>query len=261
MDSGTSIGYQLVLRLQDDRVIAPHATSRRALARSVLAVGRERGLLAFGAADTHLHLLVLCDRGAAGLLARSLETALGSELELSVSFSTPAITPIHDQRHLGAAFAYVQRNARKHGIADPRTTEASSLHDLPSLRTIAPWLAERVRQALPRVRRTDLLEILAMPQLGVDGDVSGDLPDACAAVFGLADLAGRSTEAVRARATGVALATGLWTSGAIAAALGVTGRTVERLRLHPVAPADLEGLRRQFAWRAALRPAGTGPNF
>ena len=51
-----------MLRLRDDRVIAPTTAARRTLAGVVLGLGREPGLLAFSGADTHVHLLVACDR-------------------------------------------------------------------------------------------------------------------------------------------------------------------------------------------------------
>lgn len=261
MDSGTSIAFQIVLRLVDDRVIAPDSASRRVLAATIARVGRDRGLLAFGAADTHIHVAALCDRINAGLLARSLEMALRTALALPVCFAAPSITRVSDQHHLKATFGYVQRNARRHGIADPDATEGSSLHDLLGMRTTSLWLGDRVRGALPRTTRGDLLDLLAMPGLGVVGPVGADLADATAAVFGLRDCRGRTPEAVSARATGISLVTGIWTPDAIAETFRVSVRTVERLRSWPVVPADREGLRRQLAWRAAARAASGKVGF
>lgn len=248
-----SVGYQVVLRLEDDRVIARDAGARRALARTLARIGRERGLLAFGAADTHVHVLSLADRAAAGVLARSLERALPGELGLPVRFAPARITPVNDQHHLGAVFGYVQTNARRHGIADPEAAEASSLHDLLRLRTGALWLADRVRQALPIVGRADLLKLLGAPGLGVTGDVGPDLPDACAAAFGIGQCVGISPVAIRARAAGISEVAGIWTNSTIASAFGVSVRTVERVRLQGVDPLDRQVLQRQLAWRAALR--------
>ena len=55
-----AIAHHLMLRLVDSRVIAPTEASRLELARSVLTIGRDYDLLAFGAADTHAHLEAAC---------------------------------------------------------------------------------------------------------------------------------------------------------------------------------------------------------
>ncbi len=252
MEPGEMIGYQVVLRLADDRVMAPDARGRRALASVVLAAGRERGLLAFGAADTHLHLLAQGDRRGAGLLARGVELGLRSALALPIGFAAPAITPIQDQNHLRSAFGYVQRNARRHGIVDPTATEASSLHDLLGMRRVAPWLVDRVRGVLPRVTRATLLELIALPGLGTLGDVGPDLADATAAVFALPCLEGNSAGAVRARVTGISLVKGEWTPASIGRTFGVGERAVRRLATLAPDPMDVQSLRRQLAWRAAV---------
>lgn len=236
-------------------MIAPDAAARRALASAVTRVGRERGLLAFGAADTHLHLLALSDRPGAGLLARGTELALRAALALPVAFGAPAITPIEDQRHLMSAFGYVQRNARRHGNLDPMATEASSLHDLLALRRNAPWLILRVKRALPRVTRASLLELMAMPDFGCDGAVSSELADAAAAAFALPDLAGKAPEAVRARLAGIALVKGVWTPQTIAATFHICERAVRRIASQTADPLDVVALRRQLAWRSAARLA------
>ena len=56
-----ALGHHIMLRLDDSRVIAPVVEDRRAMARAVLKAGRPFRLLAFRAADTHLHLEVACD--------------------------------------------------------------------------------------------------------------------------------------------------------------------------------------------------------
>ena len=76
-----------MLCLREDRVIAVDLAARRTLARTVLKAGRSRGLLAFRAADTHLHLQVACGRPEAGELARRLEIALVRALRLAVGFA------------------------------------------------------------------------------------------------------------------------------------------------------------------------------
>jgi len=82
------LAHHLMLRLRDDRVIAPTTAARRTLAGVVLGLGREPGLLAFSGADTHVHLLVACDRAASGQLARRAEISLTRRLAPGVGFST-----------------------------------------------------------------------------------------------------------------------------------------------------------------------------
>ena len=249
--------YQVVLRLADDRVLASNSITRRALARGVTAVGRDRGLLAFGAADTHLHILAVCARAEAGLLARGLALALRVPLGTTVTFSQATITPVKDHWHLKSTFAYVQRNARKHGIVDPGASEASSLHDILGMRACAPWLGERVRQLLPRTTRADLLEMLALPGLGTAGEPGPDLADAAAATFGEPSLRALTPSAVRARAAAVSLVAGRWTPDEIASRLGISLRSVQRLTAQPASAIDQAALRRQLAWRAMI---GTSPS-
>ena len=253
MGTGTFIGYQLVLRATDDRVLCPDAARRRALARTTASVGLERGLLAFGAADTHLHVLAICDRPAAGKFAQALALALRPALRLPVGFDCTRITPIEDQHHLRSAFAYVQRNARRHGVADPDATEASSLHDLLGLRRSAPWLPDRVRRALPRVTRAVLVELMAVPEPADFQTPGAGLADAAAALFALPDLAGKGAEAVRARVAALSIVEALWTPEASAKALGITPRAARRLALREVDALDVAALRRQLAWRETVR--------
>lgn len=252
MEAGTFIGYQVVLRAADDRVLAPDSYTRRRLAATMLEVGRDFGLLAFGAADTHIHSLAICDRVAAGRLAQSLQAALRPALRLPVPFEPARLTPIEGQSHLVACFPYVLRNARKHGILDPCASEGSSVHDLLGLRRTAPWLRDRVRATLPRLTRRDLLPILGVRDLGGSGALGPDLADAAAATFALPDLRGRSDLVVRGRVAALALVRLVWTPAAIAEVLHITERTVHRLGERPPDPADVEALRRQLAWRHAI---------
>lgn len=246
-------GYQLVMRLAGSRVLAPDAPSRRALARALLSVGRDRGLLAFGAADTHLHALTTANREGAGELAQAIAVSLHAALETSVPFQLTDITPVEDQHHLLSTFKYVQRNASHHGLADPAATEASSLHDLLGMRFLAPWLNERVRQAFPRLRRAELLQVLQLPTLGVEGEpVPTLLADAAAASIGRGALNGHEPIVVAARAAAITLVGGAWKATETARALGITVRSVHRLALRPGDPTIVRAIRRHLAWRATL---------
>src|SRR5687767_10756998 len=51
------LGYHVILRLGDDRVIAPSRGERRRFARKLAALAREFPVLAWKLADTHLHVV------------------------------------------------------------------------------------------------------------------------------------------------------------------------------------------------------------
>jgi|GEM_PF-816447 len=257
MSVGSPLGFHLVLRSEDDRVLAPGGRERRALVSVVLAAGKARGLLAFGAADTHLHVLTTADRAAAGQLAHALAIGLHAALAVPAPFAPVRIRPVEHHRHLLNAFRYVMSNAAHHGVVDPAATDASSLHDLLHLRSVAPWLADRVRRALPRVDRADLLEVLGLPQLGLvpSGGFEPGWLDAAAAVRLLPGLDGRAPRAAAARAALVAVALPLCNVRTLAPVLAIDPRSVRRLA-QAADPLDVVALQRQLAWREAL--AGRG---
>lgn len=84
--SGEAIGFHVTLRLADDRPIATSVADLRVLARVVLEQGEARGLVAFGAADNHLHAMLVSDRVNAGAFAHYVETSLRWRLRLRVPF-------------------------------------------------------------------------------------------------------------------------------------------------------------------------------
>ena len=70
---GKPLGYHVMTRLQDGRVIAPTARERRILACTVLEKAQDHRLLAFSGADTHLHLEAAEDQQTTNELARRVE--------------------------------------------------------------------------------------------------------------------------------------------------------------------------------------------
>jgi len=93
------IGFHVTIRLEDDRPIAVTQAALRVIARVVLEQGEERGLLAFGAADDHLHAALATDRASAGAFARYVESALVWRLGLAARFERARIRPLQDQKH------------------------------------------------------------------------------------------------------------------------------------------------------------------
>ena len=246
-----AIAHHIMLRLVDSRVIAPTEPARCVLARSILGVGRDLGLLAFRGSDIHVHVEAVCSRRAAGELARRAELSLGRRLALPVSFERARIKAVGDQRHLANLFDYLMRQEDRHGTAlDPDFT-ASSLPDLLGMRVLGGYTMDRVCQHLPRVRRPQLLSYLGVCDLDAAPLSLDHLADAAAAAFGLLDLGSNRREAVRARRAAAQAALSLGTAEAVAAKLGVKVRAIHRLRTQPVAPAAVAAVKLQLRRRSA----------
>jgi len=184
------LGFHVRLRLRDDRVIAQSPAHRRALARIVLAQARRDRLLAFGVADTHLHLETGGDRAAAGQLARRIEIQTRLALPLPVGFSPAYFKPILNQSHLSHSFTYILKQESHHGLQSDLLHEASNLPDLLGLRLLGGYTVANVQAMLPRVRREALLEILGAPGLADSPCPPAFLAESAAAALGLADLSG-----------------------------------------------------------------------
>ncbi|MCC6524906.1 MAG: hypothetical protein IT373_19780 [Polyangiaceae bacterium] len=273
-----ALGHHVVLKLYDERVIAPTPAAQRVLGRTALRVGEGFPLVALRAADTHIHLLVACDEATARELARRVAGSLRRALALPVRFDRARATPVVDQRHLLNSFRYVLRQHARHGIASDPLFDASNLPDLLGMRLLGAFTQAHVGALLPRLARPELRALLGVPELDEPRPVSlDDLADAAAGAAGLADLCDRSRAAVAARraaaqavahstATGAtaacATATGATASTStathpsareLASALGVGQHAVRKLLLQPVEPALLRAVRLQLRARAALR--------
>ena len=244
----TALAHHLMLKLRDKRVIAPTRAARRRLARSVLDRADEFHVVAFRAADNHIHLLALCDRPAAGELARRVELSLRQPSP----FLPAHIKGVGDQDYLYSCFRYILDQERHHEIELDPLHEASALPDLLGLRSVAPAIVGRVRSRLPRIKRRALLRHLGEPDLERPVELWSRLPDAAAAALALPSLEGRSARQVEARAAAVHAAQELGPT-AIARALGCSRMTVHRLRLRTARPDLVRAVRRQLRLREQVR--------
>lgn len=254
----STLAHHFMLRCRDDRVLTPSVGTRRALARVVLAQGRGAGLLAFRAADTHLHVLSAVGRPEAGELGRRLSLALGRVLALPVGFEPVRIVPVLDQRHLSNAFHYILGQDQHHGFGHDPTHDASNLPDLLGLRVIGVFTADSVRNHLPRVNRTSLLA-----HLGADPQACSEplaaLADAAAAAVGLHLLVGREPLVVAARRAAV-IAAGATPISEVAELLSLPLRTTQRLRCEGAPPELVRAVRLQLGLRARCpEPAFVAP--
>lgn len=237
------IAHHIRLRLRADRVIAPSTREQRLLATAALKLGRLFVLLAFRAADTHIHLQAACDGAAACEYGRRLAISLQRRLSIGVGFEPTYVQPILDQRHLVRTFFYILRQHTRHGLSNDPLHEASNIPDLLGLRINGRYTAGNVRAKLPRVTRPMLLEQLGCAELATSDDRPEDvcfdhLADAAAAAIGEPELRGRSSRIVAARRAAAHVAAPDLPSERIAQHLGIARRTVDRLLTEP-APAEL----------------------
>lgn len=250
------IGFHLTMRLADDRVIAPSEAARRRIVRLVHHHGAACGLLGFRVVDSHIHRLVLCDRAAAGELARRLAIAIQAVLAPGAPFEHYRCRPFTDAAHRRNAFEYVLRQNAKHGVAHDPRHDGSVLPDLLGLRVGGREVALRVREHLPRITRQNLLvhlgvaELEERPMEGLGPGLAAVVAGAAAA-FALPDLEGSSDTTLRARAAAIAAVPGASTA-LLVGALGVSARCVQRTRLLTPPPGDVRAVRLQFAFGVAL---------
>ena len=155
-----ALAYHVMLRLDDGRLIAPTGPLMRATARVIYEQGATRGLIAFRVVDTHVHAIVAASRRVAGRFANYTATSLGWRLGLPVAFDHARIRPICTQSHLERAFAYVLRQAERHGTHLDPAHEGSSVPDLVGLRIPPnePW--RLVHPLMPRLNPSAVLSLI-----------------------------------------------------------------------------------------------------
>jgi hypothetical protein len=241
-DPDSALGYHVMIRLDDDRVLTRNTDARRVAARVFLRHGRRAGLVAFAIADTHAHAVVVCSRAAAGRFAHAVEVALSRQLKLEVCFEPARIKAIRTQRHLYGCFYYVLRQDDHHGIRVDRAREGTSLPDLLGLRVGASYVRENVRSLLPRVDVSAFWSMVAL-------DEARPL-DALRATLGLARHEGLPPHGLRALAH---VLEGDTSRGA--ALLARSRRAVQRMRASKPDPALLAALRTRLAAVPPTEPA------
>jgi hypothetical protein len=258
-----ALGHHVMLRLEDDRVIARTPAERRAAARIVYEQGESRGLIAFAFADSHLHVLLACDRVEAGRFARYVAVALRSTMRIPVRFARSRIKKIADQHHLASTYRYILRQEARHGTdADPfrdgshvpdcvgaRVLLARSRRD-PDQRTILgqETMAAAAR-LLPRIRTPELVAQLGGEELLSAAPAYESLADAAAAAFGLGTLDDPDGIATIARRAAIHAAVGTLGPARVAILLGVSTRTVRRQARRSIPPAFVRAVGLQLRFR------------
>lgn len=206
----TTLGHHVMLRCEDDRVLAPGPAQRRALARSIYKVAGDAQLLAFGAADTHLHMEVLGERDAATSLVQRVGCSLHWSLSLGSRFTPARLKPLADYGHQRSTFHYVQNQQRRHEVRSDPLMDATSLPDLLGMRVIdCGSLHQLVREQFPRLQRHEILQHLGLSSLEpatpdqleslVRAGQHALLRDAAAGAVAVGALVGQRDEVVAAR--------------------------------------------------------------
>lgn len=248
------LGYHLMCRLHDDRVIAPQAWQRRVVARCVLERCREAPLLCFHLVDSHLHLAILAQLAMCMEFARRVEKSITQRLKLEVGFVRARHKPIADQHHLFNLFDYILRQQSRHGLDWDPFFDASNLPDLLGLRTLGAYTRRNVGERLPRIKRSYLLNRLGVEGLQpADGplDLLGEatLAAACANEFVGAE--GRA-----ARVAALAVAGGRLSVVRLGELLGINRRTISRMRRQEADQSLVHAIRLQLALRSQREPSG-----
>lgn len=231
------------------------AAGLRLASQIVFEHGDSRGLLAFRFADTHLHVLLMCLRAAAGIFARSVEGALRKRLGIPIAFEGARIRPIETVRHLSNGFRYTFRQEAHHGTAFDPAHEGSNLPELLGMRVRPSGIGARVRAAVPRLTRATLLEWLGTSVID-DSEASTDITlvsEASAAAFGIANLYGLSRAHASARRAAVHVLDKLAPEHDPATLLSLPVRSVNRYRVEQAPATDLRAVERQLRLRTFLR--------
>jgi hypothetical protein len=252
------IAWHITARLSLDRLLATSPLEYRSLARVVRdnatpRTGFDPGLVAYSMPDSHLHLLVRCDRRTAGRFVRCLESALCRRMPLPVGFERARFTPVNTQRHLCYAFDYILRQHERHESQSDPYREATSLPDLLGLRLSSAFVANNANRCMPRLDPSHLVKHLGHPlRQGTNPEVL--VASACAVML-IDSLQGNRPDAVLARRLAVhwGAEQGLKHVD-IASCLGLSPRSVRRSLRRQVDPSLTTAVGLQVGLREVNNP-------
>ena len=249
------IGYHVMCRLTDDRVIAPTTRTRRVVAATVLEKCRGYRLLCFNAVDTHIHLNVGENRQVSGELARRIEIAVHYRLGLPVPFAPPKFKAIDSQRYLRTCFDYVLNQQPHHGLEWDPYREASNLPDLLGLRPLGLYTVQTIRQMLPRIGREHLLTHFGIEALAEADGPPEQIIAAALSAAALPALAGRGPRVRAVRRAVVEIGQAELSLTRLARMLGVSRQTLHRDLRVPVDGQLVGAIRLQLGLRQAVAAA------
>jgi hypothetical protein len=266
------LGYHLVLYPSDHRIIAAEPATRRVVVRTILEIARAFALLAVGMPDTHLHLAALCDRLAAGDLARRVGAALRRRLRLPLPFAAREPKPLESPDHQRRSFHYIQGQSKHHELGrrwDP-FCEATNVPDLIGARLVGGYTIDNVRRTFPRMHSPQYHQRLGMkplpPWQGEPPEALAHLREATLRAACLPELAGGSEERRAARSAALAVAGPELSQAELIEMLGISRTTAYRDGQRPADAALAHAIRKQLTWsqrvmadRGAHGDRGDGP--
>ena len=245
-----------MLRLDYDTLLLPDLHLRRTVSRrlAVLTESHQLGAWFFG--DTHVHLAWFGPPPMVVEGTRRVQLIVQASQRPGVRFLPPRYKWFHDQGHRSNTTHYCLSQADGHGLTQDPFGDGDCRVDLLGLRVCAPGLAHRVRRFVPRLQEAYVAE-----RLGLTPDeltawtrplpepAYEHLAEVAAAALGLPSLEGRRPAVVVARAAAVHACLPEVSSAVLGAALGVTPRAVQKIRLRTADPAAVLAVRRQARWR------------
>ena len=257
------LGYYLVLYPSDHRIIAADPATRRQVVRTILEIARAFALLAVGMPDTHLHLAALCDRLAAGDLARRVGAALRRRLRLPLPFAAREPKPLESPDHQRRCFHYIQGQSSHHELGmrwDP-FCEATNVPDLIGARLVGDYTIDNVRRTFPRMHSPQYYRRLGMkplePWQGDPSEVLAHLREATLRAACLPDLRGQAGARRAARTAALAVAGQDLSRAELTERLGISRTTVYRDGQRPPDSALAHAIRKQLAWSHRVHGAAT----
>ena len=237
------------------------SSERLAGVRALGRVAGERTLL-LAVVDDHVHMVVRCAAGRAGLLGRTVRMALRPLV--SAPAEPARVRRVEDRSHLRWLVRYVLAQVEHHGLAGhPATDPGSCFQDLVGARRV-PGLrvAELLAAALPRFRLRHAYAAVGLPTSPLEpAETSAvrrrgaqGLAEASAAALGMPwPLRGKTGLATRARAATCQLGCAAGISVAeLAFALDIGRSAVSRLSRCAAEPQDHMATRLQLALRGAV---------
>jgi len=234
--------------------------SLRAAVRALAAVAGEKTVL-FCIVDDHVHLVVRCDRTAAGRLAQSISVSLQRLTDVGIKAGT-YIGPVESRAHLFRLVGYLLTQPPHHGLSvHPALWTGSCFQDLVGARVVG-ILGQPLASFFPRFQLSSVMETVGLgsrlPAPADDGSVRAAgavrlAAAACAALSVGPPLVGRSDLVVRARTACAVLTsrTGMATRET-ASALHLTMRATQRLALSAPDEQVLLAIRRRLALEDAV---------
>ena len=253
------IGYHVMCRFKDRRVIAPTPEARRLVSRIILEKAVGHRLLALNGADNHLHQALVEPRSVCGRLVHRIETSVKAQLKIPVGWDEPLFKPIWNQGHLYHAFGYILDQEPRHELARDPYHEATNLSDLLGLRVLGAYTANYVREYLPRISRVDLLRHLGVEELVEATGPPSLVVRATLAASGLQDLTSRDAEGRAARCAAMEVVGGQVSRTRLAAMLEVDRRTLLRMNGTEADRKLVRAVKLQLGLRRIKSPRDVGP--